>query len=408
MSQELTDQVNTIERALGECMIYTASVVLRTWLNELGENNPYEEALTAIRTKYEHLFTQWQNVDDPDAEIELNKLTGDAYQLADAIYVDLRLKRGLSPQMHGFSATSPQSVMNYFQNCVKFCSDDLDWIHNTIHDEERISVALVTITALTRNLRECFSQDAFSILIEGMATENKVVADHCVMNVLSLLIHYDVRIDFFPTIQDAFSNIVSSLGDQGDHVFDVLCALVEFSKKSFLEDFAMGAMPLSWLPKELQKLVEATGIKDDYEMLSAWVPKEESEYMEELVKNLPNTWLYEMLVNGNLTREKVLAYEGVKSGYRDYMWNHPDMAEQVYRDVLRNGSEKPIDYINYAHCLLLKGDRMMAYENYKLARQQCGSLRDFYELFRPDRRQLIDHGVPLEYVYMLEDNLVNG
>ena len=51
---------------------------------------------------------------------------------------------------------------------------------------------------------------------------------------------------------------------------------------------------------------------------------------------------------------------------------------------------------------------MMAYENYKQARQLCGSLRDFYDLFRPDRRALVEHGVPLDYVYALEDNLVVG
>ena len=64
--------------------------------------------------------------------------------------------------------------------------------------------------------------------------------------------------------------------------------------------------------------------------------------------------------------------------------------------------------MNYAHCLLLKGDRMMAFENYKQARQECGSLRAFYDLFRPDRRALVDHGVPIDFVSFIEDNLVKG
>ena len=38
MANELADQLNTIERSLGECMIETASTVIRMWLNELGEN----------------------------------------------------------------------------------------------------------------------------------------------------------------------------------------------------------------------------------------------------------------------------------------------------------------------------------------------------------------------------------
>lgn len=406
--KELDEQVNTIERALGECMIETASTVMRVWLNELGENNPYEEALHAIRSQYQTLFTNWLNVDDPEMETTLNRLTGDAYQLADAVYADLRIKRGLSPEIHGFNPQNPQSVLNYFQNCIRLTEKDLDWLRDAMAAEEQNGVALLAITALTRNLRECFSIDAFVTLIEGMASENEVVANLCASNVLTLFIHYDVRIDFFPQVQDAFVNTVTGLGDQGDVVFEVLAALIEMSKKSYLEDYATGLMAFSWLPPSLQKLVEASGIKDDYKTFYSWVPKEETEYMTELVNNLPNTWLYEVLVAGNPGRERAVAYVAVKAGYRDYMWNHPDVAERVYLDVLRNGSEQPMDYINYAHCLLLKGDRMMAYENYKQARQLCGSLRDFYEYFRPDRRALVEHGIPLDYVYALEDNLVQG
>ena len=408
MANELADQLNTIERSLGECMIETASTVIRMWLNELGENNPYEQALLTIRKTYNDLFTKWLNVDDPDAEAKLNKITGDAYQLADAVYVDIRLKRGLSPQMHGFSRQSPESILRYFDNCIRLQSEDLEWLREAMNNEEQVSSALVAIMALARNLRECFSIDAFTTLIDGMASENDVVADLCTANVLTLLIHYDVRIDFFPQIQETFINTVTAMGDQGDHVFEVLCAFVESSKKNWLEDYAMGMLPLSWLPKEIQKLVESVNLENAIPTLQEWAPKEETKYMEELVTNLPNTWLYEVLVNGNPMREKNLAFIGLQCGYRDMLWNNPDVGERVYRDILRNGSDKPQDFINYAHCLMLKGDRMMAYENYKQARQICGSLRDFYDLFRPDRRALIDHGVPLDYVYALEDNLVNG
>ncbi len=409
MNKELSEQVNTIERALGECMIETASTVLRVWLNELGEQNPYEEALQSICSKYHKLFTQWLNIDNPESETELDKLTGDMYQLADAVYADIRLKRGLSPQMHGFNPQSPSSILNYFQNCIRLSEQDLQWLEEAMRDERQAGSALLAITALTRNLRECFSQDAFQTLIEGMQSEAEVVADHCIMHVLTLLIHYDVRIDFFPQLQDAFANTVEAMGDQGDHIFEVLCAFVQFSQKSFLEDYASGVVPLDWLPETLQKLVEATGIQNsDIKTFYSWVPKDEQEYMSELVNNLPSTWLFDVLVSGNAMREKTLVLNALQSGYRDYMWAHPDIAEQVYRNVLRGGSEQALDYINYAHCLLIRGDRMMAFENYKLARQACGSLRAFYDLFRPDRRSLVDCGVPLDYVYAIEDNLVNG
>ena len=67
-----------------------------------------------------------------------------------------------------------------------------------------------------------------------------------------------------------------------------------------------------------------------------------------------------------------------------------------------------MDYINYGHCLLLKGDRMMAFENYRQARQLCGNVKDFFNLFRPDRRQLVDCGVPVEFIYLIEDQLLKG
>ena len=67
-----------------------------------------------------------------------------------------------------------------------------------------------------------------------------------------------------------------------------------------------------------------------------------------------------------------------------------------------------MDYIRYAHSLLLQGDRMMAFENYKQARQLCGSSKEFFNLFRPDRKQLVEHGVPIEHVYMIEDHLLNS
>ena len=408
MANELADQVNTIERSLGECMIETASTVIRMWLNELGDNNPYEEALQTIRKTYHDLFVTWLNVDDPKAEKALNKVTGDAYQLADAVYADIRLKRGLSPQMHGFSRQSPDSILHYFENCIQLQPEDLEWLHDAMNSEEQASSALIAIMALTRNLRECFSIDAFITLIEGMTSQNEVVADLCTTNVITLLIHYDIRIDFFPQIQDAFLNALTAIGDQGDHVFEVLCAFVDCSKKAWLEDFAMGMVPFSWMPPEVQKLVEMANMRDSVDLLQEWAPKEETKYMEELVNNLPDTWLYEVLVSGNEAKENTLAFVGLQCGYRDMMWNHPELGERVYRDLLRKGSDKPQDYVNYAHCLLLKGDRMMAYENYKQARQLCGSLRDFYDLFRPDRRALVEHGVPLDYVYALEDNLVVG
>lgn len=371
MAQSLEEQVAVVERALGECMIDTALVVVRSWLNEIGENNPYEEAYTSLQTRYRDLFSQWLNIDDPNADEELSKMTGDAYQLVDAVYADIRLKRGLSPQMHGFNGDSPQSVMHYFENCVRLRPEDYQWLHDVMNDPNRTEIALIAITGLAFNLRTCFSIDSFLALIDGINSENEMAAGMCVAHTLMLLVQYDVRIDFFPQIQDAFAAAIGE-NDSGEHVFDVLCALIR------------------------------------NEMIMQMLPGGNEQYVSQLIPLIPETWLYALLIEGSTERERKFAFHCLKAGVRDMMWTYPDIAEKVYMEHLREGSTKPMDYINYAHCLLMRGDRMMAFENYKQARQLCGSSKEFFSLFRPDRRALVDHGIPMEHVYLIEDKLLES
>ena len=408
MAQGLDEQINTVERALGECMIEHALAVVRVWLNELGENNPFEDAFRSIETQYEKVFQIWLNSDDEENEAKLNKLTGDAYQLVDAVYVEIRLKRGLSPQMHGFNPESPQSLIQYFSSCIKMQQKDYEWLREAMRDANKVGMALVAITALVRNLRECFSIEGILTLIEGFEAENDIVADQCLANVITLLIHYDIRMDFFPQIQDAFVAELTDMGDNLNHVFDVLCAIIKSSRRDWLESYAVGEMALSDLPNELQKLVEATGIQNDIKTFYSWVPKSESEYMAGLVQIFPQTWLYEVLIKGNTEYERNLTYTYLSIGNRDLMWDFPEVGEQWYVNVLRRGSDQPMDYINYGHCLMLKGDRMMAYEVYRQARQMCKSAKDFLALFRPDRRNLVERGVLLEHVYLIEDRMLVG
>lgn len=407
MAQSLDEQINTIERALGECMIEHALVIVRSWLTELGENNHYEEAFRTIHAHYRDLFVKWLNVDDPSMADELGKMTGDTYQLVDAVYADIRLLRGLSPHMHGFNPDSPQSVINYFSGCIRLQQEDFNWLRTAMSDEKRVGTALLAITALTRNLRECFSQEAILALIDGFGVDNDLVSDQCLANVMTLLIHYDIRMDFFPQIQDAFAAAINEIEDGANHAFEVLCALVKSSKANWLEEYAVGERAMRDLPPEMQKLVEATGIKNDIKTFYSWVPKSEAEYMSGLVAILPQTGLYDALVRGNEVYERALTFTYLSIDNRDLMWDYPDVGTDWFVNVLRRGSDKVMDYINYGHCMLLRGDRMMALEIYRQARQMCKSSKEFFNLFRPDRRQLVDHGVPLEFVYMLEDNLLN-
>ena len=129
--------------------------------------------------------------------------------------------------------------------------------------------------------------------------------------------------------------------------------------------------------------------------------------MSGLVAILPQTGLYDILIRGNDVYERALTITYLTIGNRDLMWDFPKVGEEWYVNILRRGANEPADYINYGHCMLLQGDRMMAMEFYRQARQMYKTAKEFYNVFRPDRRVLIEHGVPVEFVYMLEDNLLN-
>ena len=124
MAQKLEEQIATIEKALGERMIDHALVIARAWLNELGENNPYEQAYEDLRKRNKELFEKWLTSNDPEHDVLLTQMTGTAYQLVDAVYASLRLHRGLSPQMYAFNHESPQSVMQYFTYGLRLEDED--------------------------------------------------------------------------------------------------------------------------------------------------------------------------------------------------------------------------------------------------------------------------------------------
>lgn len=408
MAQSLDDQILTIERALGERMIDHALIIVRAWLNELGEDNPYEEAYEDIREQYAVLFDEWLTSNDPQREDTLNALTGNMYRLSDAAYGALRLKRGLSPDMHGFNPDSPQSMMQYFTSCLRLRDEDYEWLHKVINDPDKAAVALMAVAALSKNVREVFNEQIILALIDGINAENEVVAEQCLANVQIILAHDDVRIDFFPELQKAYADAISEMGDEGEQAFQTLCALVRSTKSNWQENIASGELKVEDLPDELQSLLELTGDKDNIEGVMAWIPASEMEYMMGLIEMLPDTWIFNEVIGESQERAAHIAVVYLSVGRMDLMWDHIDAASSWLLHQLRQDSKYPMDYINYAHCLLLQGDRMMAYEYYRQARQMCKGPKEFFNLFRPDRRALVDHGIPIEQVYLLEDKLINN
>ena len=409
MAQKLAEQIATIDRALGERMISHALVILRAWLTELGENNPYEQAYEDIKTQYNALFENWLTSDDPERDQRLDSLTGDTYRLVDAAYVSIRLHRGLSPQMHGFNPDNVQSVIHYFSFCLQFRDADYVWLQQVFNDPDKSSTALICVAALAHNIRECFNERAFLVLLEGINAENEMVAEQCLANAILLLAHYDLRIFYFPRVQEAFMESISEMGDEGDAAFHVLCALVLTLKANQDDERVVRKeMKLDDLQNELQDLLSLTGESGDIDTIVTWMPESEMDYMRGLVHILPDTWVFEVLVGEDQERVRQVAYTYLSVGQMSMMWDHLDIATQWLRRTLRKGSKSPMDYINYGHCMLLQGDRMMAFEAYKQARNMCKGAKEFFVLFRPERSQLVDRGIPVELVYFIEDQLINN
>lgn len=409
MAQTIEEQIATIDRALGERMIWHALVILRAWMSELGENNPYEQAYEDIRTQYTALFENWLTSDDPEREQRHDALTGDTYRLVDAVYASLRLQRGLSPQMHGFNPDNAQSVIHYFSFCLQFKDSDYVWLQRAFNNPDQSAVALMAVAALSHNIRECFNEKALLVLIEGINADNEIVAEQCLANTILLLAHYDIRLDYFPRVQAAFEESLAEQGDEGEMAFQVLCALV-MSLKAASEDGQVmrKEVRMEDLPGELQDLMELTDRSRDMNTIVTWMPSSELDYMQGLVQILPDTWVFGILVGENQERVRNIAYTYLSVGFMDLMWDHLDEAIRWLRNAMRKGTKAPLDYINAGHCMMLKGDRIMAYEYYKQARNLCKGAKEFFNLFRPDRSQLVDRGVSLEQVYLIEDQLINA
>lgn len=403
MAQNLDEQVNTIERALGERMILHALVILRSWLIELGDDNPFEARYLEIRNQYKTLFDDFLTSEDPEREELLNKLTGDTYRLTDDIYAAIRLRKGLAPEMHGFNGQNPQSIMHYWSGCVQFKESDFEWLRDILNDPSRSALALMAISSISKNLRESFSEPAMLALVDGVNSESQVVAEQALANVMLLLAHYDVRIDFFPAIQNAFAD---AIGD-GERAFEVLCAMIRSTKMSLRDMLARKEISYDELPQELRDLLSMTGSENDVSGIASWVPNSEQEYMSGLIQILPDTWLFSLLVGDDPQRLRTIKLMYLSIGKMDLVWDNISLAESFLVQQMRANKATTMDYINYGHCFLLRGDRMMAYENYRTAREMCKGAKEFFALFRPDRKQLVDHGIPVEQVYLIEDQLLS-
>ncbi|MGN0235920.1 MAG: hypothetical protein ACI4BD_06400 [Paludibacteraceae bacterium] len=400
---KLSEQVNTVERALGERMITHAMVIVRQWATELGDEI-LTNRIDQLEQNYRYVFDYYLSTEDPDREALLDKMTGEAYRITDEVYAALRIKRGMSPDMHGFNPGNPQSVMHYFSSCVQLQPEDLQWLQQAAQYEHSSAIAIAASAALAQNLRECFNEAAMLTLIDVANSDNGLVADQALANLILLLAHYDVRIDFFPNIQDAF---MEPLGD-GTRAFETMGAIIRSTKMNLRDVLASGQLSFEDLPDALKDLLGSTGETPDIESIQSWMPASENEYMAGITAILPDTWVYAVIVGDSPEREEKIALIYLSVGKMDMLWDNLDMAEGWLTQRLCSEQAAPIDYINYGHCCFVRGDRMLAYENYREARSKCKSAKEFFALFRPDRHFLLEKGIPVEQIYLMEDQLLRA
>ncbi len=400
----LEEQLNIIDHGLGERMLNHAFTLVNQWIIELGFGD-YQSRMHQLLDDYNRTFEYYLSMDLPERDEQLDKLTHNAYMLVDEIYVELRLKRGLSPLVRGFNPDNIQSVMRYYASCIKFTEDDYQWLDNLLKDERRQGLALMTIASLAPNLLECFNFRIIMTLIDAISHGGRLVSDQALSTCILLLAHYDSRIDYFPQIQEAFAE---AIGD-GERAFRVLNAYIHTAQQ-VPHRLVMDTSEVS--PDNAQDVIKNL-IEKDFSELSmedviTFMPEGEREFLAEVVMMLPNTWVFDTIVGEEEPeREHTINLAYLSIGCLDFMAEKLDEAEEFLISKIRSGNATAIDYVNYGHCCFIRGDRLMAYENYRQARTMCKSLKEFYPIFRPGRSLLASKDVPLDQIYLMEDHLVD-
>jgi len=400
--KNIENQINTIERALGERMINHALVVVQQWVTQIGDMS-YVERIDQIDRNYEQVFGYYLSIEDPERDKILDDLTTETYRLVDEVYASIRVNYGLSPNIHNFNPEHLDSVIRYFSSCVQIQPDDFDWLRQKLESSADNKTLLAATVSLGRNLRECFSEDAMLYMVDAAASANTIIADQAMASLILLLAHYDVRIDFFPTITEAFE---AAVGD-GERAFEILMALIRSINVNIRDLMANSELDMDNLPEPIQELLGMDGNKpDSLEKIVSWMPESEKEYLAGVMAMLPDTWVFSLIVGENETRIQEIQKVYLLAGKMDLLWDQLDVAEQLLVERLSSNKATTMDYINYGHCCFVRGDRMMAFENYREARIRCKSAKSFFTMFRPDRRFLVEHGVPLDQVYLMEDKLL--
>lgn len=95
-------------------------------------------------------------------------------------------------------------------------------------------------------------------------------------------------------------------------------------------------------------------------------------------------------------------------GWCSILCDDYETAAKYYARLAALGKEKLIDWLNQGHLHFIRGDRMEAFRCYHRCLLQSPGLKDFLQMFRPDRYILMEKGLTREEIYLMEDQLISA
>lgn len=399
MKLSLAEQHNIIERALGERMLNHAFIFLRQWAKELGDT-PFNDRIRSLEQNYVSLFDYYLSGDDTDREAIHDEMTTEVYRLSDEMYGAMRLKRQEVQEVIGFERDKIESAIRYFYFCQAIREEDFDWLYEVNEQENGSSVLVPVMSVLATNMRDVFQENGLQLFIDLLDSPHDLVASQALMFCILLFAQYDLRIDYFPHLQKAFEEKIGN----GEDAFHMLVTLIRTSRTIALKREELEDLINDEMPEEVRQIA-----REQLEQINKYgeaAHDDEAEFVRAIVTILPDTWVFNVIINEDEKRMMTIEKSYLTIGFMDLMWERIDEAEEWLVDRLRSDEASVYDYINYGHCCFVKGDRMMAYENYRQAKSMCKSNQEFLDMFRPDRKALMDKGISLEEIYLMEDQLL--
>ena len=230
-------------------MLGHAFTLLRPWVKDLVKQpggHALSDRLQSLEKNYRYVVDYFMSAeDDPHREEVTESLIHEAFLLLDDVYLEKRLKDSTSyefrqmlqfqsspvgPQVDGEdNIDGPPQVFRFFWLTKHLEDFDLDVLDEYIHNPQMEEEALLGLSGQTLNLLRCFSQEGLQFLLTVCAGKHALpIMERAWVGLLLVLIHYDVRLRYFPEPMNVFQDILAT-GEGSSYALHALSALVRTS-----------------------------------------------------------------------------------------------------------------------------------------------------------------------------------